>query len=316
MITGATGFIGEKVVEHLLKLGHEVRACSRTLDTRKPSGFDLFKIDNLSENTKWNDALNGIDVVIHTAARVHIMDDSAAEPLTEFRKVNTKGTLALAEQAAEYGVKRFIFISSVKVSGEETEFAKLFKENDEFIPSDPYGLSKYEAEQGLIKLAKETDMEVIIIRPPLVYGPSVKANFATMMSWVNKRIPLPFGAVQNKRSFVAIENLVSFIIHCMQHPKAANEVFLISDGEDVSTTELLRKVATAFGKKPLLLSVPVRLMTWVAKLLGKQDVANRLFGSLQVDSSKAHQLLGWEPVITMDEQLKKIADVYLTKQGD
>ena len=216
-------------------------------------------------------------------------------------------------------MKRFIFISSIKVNGEMTLVDLPFKPNDNYIPTDPYGLSKYEAEQGLLTIAEETGMEVVIIRPPLIYGPNVKANFASMMKWVNKSIPLPFGAIHNKRSLVALDNLVSFIIHCADYkktPQAANQVFLISDGEDVSTTELLQKVAKAFGKKALLLAVPVSLMTLSAKLLGKGDVANRLFGSLQVDSSEARELLGWEPVITMDEQLNKTADAYLAKKKD
>ena len=163
----------------------------------------------------------------------------------------------------------------------------------------------------MLALAQKTGMEVVIVRPPLVYGPGVRANFASMLKWINKGVPLPFGTVHNQRSLVALDNLVSFIIHCIDHPKAANEAFLISDSEDVSTTELLRKVANAFGKKPMLLPIPVWLMSFVAKLVGKGDVANRLFGSLQVDSSKARDLLGWQPVITMDEQLKKTADAYL-----
>ena len=221
--------------------------------------------------------------------------------------------LKLAIQTVEAGVKRFIFISSIKVNGEMTLQGHPFNSDDVFIPRDPYGLSKYEAEQGLLALARETNMEVVIIRPPLVYGPNVKANFSSMMKWVYKGIPLPLGAINNRRSFVALDNLVSFIIHCINHPEAASEIFLISDNEDVSTSELLRKVAKAFGQKSRLVPVPVWLMTISAQLIGKGDVANRLFGSLQVDSSKARDLLGWEPVITMDEQLKKTADAFLDK---
>ena len=268
-------------------------------------------VGDLLPSTDWTDALRSVDVVIHLAARVHVMDDDALESLTEFRKVNAIATLNLAQQAVDAGVKRFVFISSIKVNGEETKNGSKFSPDDNYISTDPYGLSKYEAEQGLLDLVKKTDMEVVIIRPPLVYGPSVRANFLSMMKWINKGIPLPLGAVDNQRSLVALDNLVSFIILCIDHPKAVNEVFLISDGEDVSTTELLKKVATAFDKKYCLLPVPVGLMKFVAKLLGKSDVADRLFGSLQVDSSKARNLLDWQPVITMDEQLKKTADWYL-----
>ncbi len=309
MITGATGFIGRNLIERCQSKGYDVRACARTQSSNIPQNIDLHLIGNILNNTKWSDVVRGIDVVIHTAARVHIMGESAANTLTEFRSVNTAGTLNLARQAVKAGVKRFIFISSIKVKGEETQPSQPFKEDDSSIPTDPYGLSKYEAEQGLLKLAQETDMEVVIIRPPLVYGPGVKANFSTMMKWINKGIPLPFGSIDNKRSLVALDNLVSFIIRCIDHPKATNEIFLISDGEDVSTTELLQKVAKAFGKKAFLVPVPIWIMCFFAKLLGKEDVANRLFGSLQVDSSKARELLDWRPVITMDEQLKKIADV-------
>jgi nucleoside-diphosphate-sugar epimerase len=314
LVTGATGVVGRSLVEHLFQGGICVRGCSRRQNIAIQKCSDLFIIHDMSKNTKWNKALLDIDVVIHTAARVHIMDDSAAAPLTEFRKVNTAGTLNLARQAAESGVKRFIFISSIKVNGEMTLSGQPFQPDYNYIPTDPYGLSKYEAEQGLLAIAKETGMEVVIIRPPLVYGPGVKANFYSMMKWMNKSIPLPLGAIHNKRSLVALDNLVSFIIHCADYkktPQAANQAFLISDGEDVSTTVLLQKVAKAFGKKALLLAVPVSLMTLAAKLLGKGDVANRLFGSLQVDSSKARELLGWKPIITMDEQLKKTVDAYL-----
>jgi|TARA_B110000902_G_scaffold27376_1_gene29688 nucleoside-diphosphate-sugar epimerase len=319
LVTGATGFVGRSVVEQLLNDHYGVRACSRLKNVSNSTGVELYEIGDMSESIDWHQALQDIDVVIHIAARVHVMDDSVADPLTEFRKVNTAGTLNLARQAAESGVKRFIFTSSIKVNGEMTLVDLPFKPNDNYIPTDPYGLSKYEAEQGLLTIAEETGMEVVIIRPPLIYGPNVKANFASMMKWVNKGIPLPFGAIDNKRSLVALDNLVSFIIHCADYkktPQAANQVFLISDGEDVSTTELLQKVAKAFGKKALLLPVPVSLMTLSAKLLGKGDVANRLFGSLQVDSSEARELLGWEPVITMDEQLNKTADAYLAKKKD
>jgi len=311
LVTGATGFVGSRFCEVVIQHGWRVRRA-----VHQASGLpDEVVAGDVTGNTSWSEALKNVEIVVHIAARVHIMDDSATDPLSEFRKTNTEGTLNLAQQAAVAGVKRFIFISSAKVNGEMTPPGQSFKPDDEAIPTDPYALSKYEAEQGLLKLARETDMEVVIIRPPLVYGPGVKANFASMMKWINKGIPLPFGAIHNQRSLVALENLVSFIIHCIDHPKAKNEIFLISDGEDVSTTELLQKVAVALGKKSRLVPVPVSWMRFVAKLLGKEAVANRLFGSLQVDSFKARELLGWKPVITMDDQLKKTAEAYLNNKA-
>ena len=309
LVTGATGFVGEALVSSLLLQESTVVVAVRQNTNKLPNKVKQVVINDISSSSiNWSDALNGIDTIIHLAARVHVMNDDSTEPLAEFRKVNTEATLNLARQAADGGVKRFIFISSIKVNGEQTALNHPFRPDDKFIPTDPYGLSKYEAEQGLLALAKESKMEVVIIRPPLVYGVGVRANFSSMMQWVKKGVPLPFGAIHNRRSLVALDNLVSFIIHCISHPNAVNEVFLISDGEDVSTTELLRKVANAFGKKALLLPVPVKLMSFVVTLLGKGDLVSRLFGSLQVDSSKARDLLNWEPVVTMDGQLKKVAD--------
>ena len=328
LVTGANGFVGSRFCEVVMPQGRRVRRA-----VHQASGLPNEVVTgNVTGKTNWSEALSNVEIVVHTAARVHVMNDSAADPLTEFRKINTAGTLSLARQAAEAGVKRFIFVSSIKVNGEMTGGSGetrphpsplpggegvngVFTENDSFVPIDPYGLSKYEAEQGLLALAKDTGMEVVIIRPPLVYGPGVRANFASMVRWVNKGVPLPLGAVHNQRSLIALDNLVSFISHCIDHPKAANEVFLISDGEDVSTTELLQKVAKALGKKSRLIPVPVGLMTFAAKLIGKSDVANRLFGSLQVDSSKARNLLGWKPMITMDAQLKKTAEAYLNRKA-
>lgn len=317
LVTGATGFVGKSLCAKLLENGKKVLGVVRNKCSDLPKELKLSHISDLSAEIDWTDQLQGIDVVVHTAARVHMMNDKSANPVEEFRKVNTYATLNLARQAASMGVKRFVFISSIKVNGEMTSTTHPFAPEDTFIPVDPYGLSKYEAEQGLLALAKETGMEVVIIRPPLVYGPGVKANFASMMRWISKQVPLPFGAVNNKRSLVALENLVDFVVFCSDYkktPQAKNEVFLISDGEDVSTTELMRKVAKAFNIKALLLPIPTCLMTFVARFLGKGDVAKRLFGSLQVDSSKARELLGWKPVITMDEQLKKTAKAFLDEK--
>jgi len=322
VVTGATGFVGKALISDLLSKTVEVKAIVRQSSIGLSSSIKQVVVGDLSDlalndsSASLRDTFYGVEVVVHTAARVHVMNDDASDPLTEFRKVNRDASLILARLAAECEVKRFVFLSSIKVNGEMTRTSHPFTPDDMHVPNDPYGLSKYEAEQGLLALAKETGMEVVIIRPPLVYGLGVKANFASMMKWMDKPVPLPFGAIHNQRSLVALDNLVSFISLCADReksPQAANQVFLISDGEDVSTTQLLRKVGQALhlqspsGIKAWLVPVPVSFMTFFAKILGKGDVANRLFGSLQVDSSKARELLGWEPLITMDEQLAKMA---------
>lgn len=304
LITGINGFIGRGLVTELQKNDYLVKGTVRSVEGNHEfakTDTPVFVTGRINKRTDWSNALDGINIVVHLAARVHVMDDLAIDPLAEFRKVNTAGTLNLARQAVAAGVKRFLFISSVKVNGEKTKVA--FSEEDVSKPSDPYAISKWEAELGLMAIAQETELEVVIIRPPLVYGCGVKANFRWLIKWVHKCIPLPLGAVHNKRSFLALDNLVNFINHCIDHPKAANEVFLISDGDDISTTELLQKMALALQKRSFLLPVPVGFMTFVASLLHKRDVADRLFGSLQIDSSKANNLLGWKPVVSMNEAL-------------
>ncbi|ATX80272.1 Nucleoside-diphosphate-sugar epimerase [Mariprofundus aestuarium] len=308
LVTGSTGFVGSAVVHQLsVASGQSVVAGLRQPTTKLAGHVEQVVMGDLLASTDYGNAFESVDVVIHTAARVHVMSDDSSDPLAEYRKVNVDGTLNLARQAAQAGVSRFIYISSIKVNGESTE-DRPFTPDDVISTNDPYGLSKWEAEQGLFALAEVSGMEVVVIRPPLIYGPGVKANFLRMIQWVQKGVPLPLGAVKNRRSLIALDNLVSFIIHCIDHPKASNEVFLISDGEDVSTTDLLKKAARAFGKQARLIPVPVGLMCFVASLLGKKDIADRLFGSLQIDSSKARNLLRWNPVINMDEQLKKTVE--------
>lgn len=311
-MTGATGFVGRSVLTELVRHDFRTVAGTRSSTSNFLGANKQINLGDISSLPDISSALSGVDVVIHLAARVHVMNEHVTDPLTEFRKINTVATLNLATQAAAAGVKRFVFLSSIKVNGEATSNAQKFTPDNVRAPDDPYALSKYEAEQGLLALAMKTGMEVVIIRPPLVYGPGVKANFVSMMKWVKKGIPLPFGAVRNQRSLVALDNLVDFIVHCIEHPKAANEVFLISDGEDISTTELLQKVADAFGIKSFLIPIPVSLMSIVARLIGKAGMAERLFGSLQIDDSKARKLLNWQPITTMDKQLIKIVDADFT----
>jgi len=307
LVTGATGFVGRAVVCQLSTQSDVcVRAAVRRSTTIFSQNIKQVLVGDLLIDTEYADAFASVDVIVHAAARVHVMQDDVADPLAEFRKVNVDGTLNLAKQAAAAGVKRFIFISSIKVNGEGTKLGERYHPNDNVSTQDPYGLSKWEAEQGLFQLSKVIGMEITVIRPPLIYGPGVKANFQKMVTWVNKGVPLPLGAVHNRRSLLALDNLVSFIVCCIDHPKAANEVFLLSDCEDVSTKELLQKVAKALGKRSCLLPVPEGLMRWLASMLGKQELVNRLFCSLEVDSSKACDLLGWKPAVSMDAQLEKM----------
>ncbi|WP_130902149.1 SDR family oxidoreductase [Pseudomonas sp. Sample_23] len=303
LVTGGSGFLGKAVVQRLALMG----ACDlivplRTLDRELPEGIKTVKISGIDGQTNW-ESLDNVDVVVHAAARVHKLHDQAADALAAFRTVNVEGTLNLARQAAHRGVKRFIFISSIKVNGETTLMGKPYTADDVPAPKDPYGISKFEAEQGLKALATDAGMEVVIIRPALVYGPGVKANFLSMMRWLDRAIPLPFGAVRNRRSLIYLDNLVDFIVTCLKHPAAANQTFLASDGDDVSTSELMRKIAECLGRPARLLPVPVWVLSRVATILGKRALAQRLFGSLQVDISKNRQLLGWIPPVSLDRGL-------------
>lgn len=305
LLTGATGFVGRAVQQRLLADGHYdlTIAVRRALSTS--SAVRSVQVADLTAETDWAEALQGVDVVIHAAARAHIMRDEVADPLAEYRKVNVEGTLSLARQAAAAGVKRFVFVSSIKVNGEQTPLNQPFFADDQPAPEDAYGLSKFEAEQALWQVAKDTTMQVVIIRPPLVYGPNVKGNFASMNKLVAKGFPLPLGAVHNKRSLVALDNLVDLIVTCLAHPAAANQVFLAGDGEDLSTSDLLRGVAQAMGKPARLLPIPAGLLQLGATMLGKKAMAQRLLGSLQVDISKNRELLGWQPPLTVAQGLAR-----------
>jgi nucleoside-diphosphate-sugar epimerase len=304
LVTGATGFVGKAVCEQAVRHGIAVNGALR-IRGEMPSCIEPFVVGEINVATDWGSALRDVNAVIHLAARVHVMHDTAADPLTAFRAVNVDGTLNLARQAAAAGVKRFVLISSVKVNGESTQPGKAFSESDAPNPQDAYGQSKHEAEQGLRQLAADTGMEVVIIRPPLVYGPGVKANFAALMRAVQKGWPLPLGAVHNQRSLVALDNLVDFIVTCITHPQAANQTFLVSDGHDLSTTELVRGLAQAAGVSARLVPVPVWALQAGAALLGKGDAVQRLCGNLQVDISKARSLLGWLPPVSVSEGLRR-----------
>ncbi|MGB8337783.1 MAG: SDR family oxidoreductase [Burkholderiales bacterium] len=313
LLTGGNGFLGQAICKVLSRQGAEVVCASRS-NIDQPSVKHV-PISGIDAATDWTDALEKVRVVIHSAARVHVMNDSAADPLIEFRRVNVEGTLNLAKQAAAAGIRRFIFISSIKVNGEQTSLAIPFTSEDIPAPQDPYGVSKFEAEQGILLLAEQTGMEVVIVRPPLVYGPGVKANFASMMRWLYRGIPLPLGAINNKRSFVYIENLVSFIVSCIDHPDAANQIFLASDDQDVSTTELLKACASALGVKSRLLPVPQGLLVALVSAIGKNSVAQRLCGSLQLDISKSKQLLGWTPPFSLQQGLDETAKWFIDTES-
>ncbi len=311
LLTGSTGFVGSALTQHLHQQGHTLTAAVRRITDSLPPSIQQTLIGDLLPDTDWKPALNNVDTIIHLAARVHIMCETALDPVAEFRKTNTLGTLNLARQAATADVRRFIFMSSIKVNGENSESGKPFRADDTHIPSDPYALSKYEAEQGLYALAQQTGMEVVIIRPSLVYGPSVKANFLSMIKWLHKGLPLPLGAIHNQRSLVALPNLIDLITTCIHHPAAANQTFLVSDGEDLSTTELLQRLSHALGKPARLLPVPQKILEFSLKLLGKEAIAQRLCGNLQVDIRKTCDLLGWKPPVSVDEALAQTAQAYL-----
>jgi nucleoside-diphosphate-sugar epimerase len=306
LVTGATGFVGSALCACLGKKGASVRAAVRTLNSYFDS-VEAIEVGNLSSKTDWTVPLKNISQVVHLAARVHIMNDQSADPLEEFRKVNVDATIHLAKQAAAAGVKRFIYVSSIKVNGESTELGRPFTAEDAPRPQDPYGVSKYEAERELRTIAEQTGMEVVIIRPPLVYGSGVKANFASMLKIIQRGVPLPLASVtSNRRSLVGLDNLVDLIVTCITHPAAANQTFLVSDDEDVSTAELLRRMGLALKRPAKLIYIPSLLLQFGAALLNKAEIYQRLCGSLQVDITKTKDLLNWKPPLSVDEGLRQV----------
>lgn len=301
LLTGATGFIGCALRQRLIHDQYDLVAVSR-----KSSVADTLAIGNIGPETDWRHVLQGCEVVIHLAARVHVMNEKSLDPLREFRRDNVEATENLANQAASAGVRRFVFISSIKVNGEKTETGRAFTADDAPAPQDPYGISKSEAEQAVKRIADITGMEVVIIRPPLVYGPGVKANFRTMMTCLRRGIPLPLATVgQNRRSLVSLDNLVDLIEVCISHPNAVNQVFLVSDGEDISTAELLRRIGEAMAKPARLIPLPIRLLELGAGLLNRRYIYHKLCDSLQIDITKTRDMLGWQPLISVDEGLRR-----------
>lgn len=308
LVTGANGFVGAALCERLGKDRVIFRGAVRSLKSQRHSVRDI-EIGSISSETDWFDALRDVQQVVHLAARVHVMNDKTSDPLAEFRRVNVEGTANLARQAAAAGVGRFVFLSSIKVNGEFTNVGQPFTADDLPVPEDPYGVSKHEAEQLLRQIAAETGMAVVIIRPPLVYGPGVKANFELMMRWLARGVPLPLAAVtNNQRSLVALDNLVDVIVTCLNHPAAANQTFLVSDGESLSTADLLKRMGVALGKPARLFYVPTALLKLGAIVMNKSGIYQRLCGSLQLDVAKSRQLLGWTPPLSVDEGLRRAAE--------
>ncbi|MEN3813487.1 SDR family oxidoreductase [Chromobacterium piscinae] len=301
LITGANGFIGSALYSVLSQQEFNIVPV-----VRKPSSLkNELIIGDISVFNSWSAYLNKVDCIIHLAGRAHILNDKVLDPLSEFRNTNTHATLTLAKQAASAGVKRFIFLSSIGVNGNET-IQNPFHFDDEPHPHSPYAISKYEAEIGLKEISAESGLEIVIIRPPLVYGENAPGNFRSLMRWLSLGVPLPFGAVlNNRRSFVSLDNLISLIITCIKHPAAANQTFLASDGEDLSTTELLQRLCNAIGKNSPLIKIPPKIISFGLNFLGKEELAKRLLGSLQVDITHTCNTLSWKPPFSIDEGLKR-----------
>ena len=308
LVTGANGFVGSALCARLRRDANPVRGAVRAREFQACTAENV-EVGSISSETDWASALSGVQQVVHLAARVHVMNDQSEDPLAEFRLVNVEATESLARQAAAAGVRRFVFLSSIKVNGESSEVRQPYSADDSPAPKDPYGVSKHEAELLLRQIAVETGMEVVIIRPPLVYGPGVKANFEVMMRWLARGVPLPLAAVtENRRSLVALDNLVDLIVTCLNHPAAANQTFLVSDGEDLSTAELLMRMGAALGCPARLWYAPTSLLKLGSIVDNKPGIYQRLCGSLQLDIVKTRQLLGWSPPVSVDESLRLAAE--------
>jgi nucleoside-diphosphate-sugar epimerase len=309
LVTGGTGFIGKALCENLRTNNYLVHTSSRNNNLRVQKGVLSFNIGEINKKTKWSKALDGVNCIIHCAAKAHEMEKLETNSLETYRKVNVEGTINLAEQAAACGVKRFIFLSSIKVNGEKTEKSKIFKNNDIPKPEDIYGISKWEAEQGLWKISKETGLEVVIIRAPLVYGPGVKGNLKRLIKLIRFRIPLPFSLIKNQRSLIGIDNLVDLIIRCIDDNRAPGNTFLVSDEKDLSTLDLLRQIASSKGFSVRLFPLPLSLLKFFGFFLGKKTEIDRLIGSLQIDISHTKETLDWAPRISVEEGFRRMAQV-------
>jgi len=313
LVTGANGFVGKSLCLSLLTKSYFIRRAVRTAtnDPELNNISELCCVGEIGPETGWRDALKNIDVVVHLAARVHVIHDVSTDPLSAFRQVNVAGTERLTRQAAAAGVRRLIYISSIKVNGEESPVA--YTEKSTSIPQDAYAISKWEAEQKLHQVAAETGLEVVIIRPPLVYGPGVKANFLQLLNFVKRGIPLPLAEVENRRSLIFVENLVDAIIACVDRPEAAGQTYLVSDGDDISTAELIRRISHALGRPDRLFPFPPGIMRMAGRLLGQSAAMDRLLGTLTVEVSKIRNDLNWTPPYTMEQGLAETADWFMQR---
>ena len=305
LVTGANGFVGRALGRELLRRGRRVRAAVRR-DAGLPDGCEARVVGDLGPDTDWSAALDGVDAVAHLAARVHVMRDRAADPLAAFRRTNVDGTLRLARSAAAAGVRRLVFLSSVKVLGEATPDGP-FTDSSPANPQDPYGVSKREVETGLSELAARSGMEVAILRPPLVYGPGVKGNFLSLLRLIERGVPLPLAAIANRRSLLYLGNLVDAVDLCLSHDGAAGRTFLIRDGEDLSSAELVRRLAAALDRRAPLFPLPEGVLRLAAGCIGRRAAAQRLLGSLTVDDRRIRSELDWQPPFTVDQGLAETA---------
>lgn len=318
LVTGASGFVGRSLCRFLATNSHAVVASVRDQSRFLQSGLaptsgqmEVVQVASLGPSTDWRQILGDVDAVVHCAARVHVMNDTSVDATHLYQETNARGTQALATQAAEIGVKRFILISSIKVNGETTEAGRPFTADSQPNPTDPYGQSKLDAETALARVCETSDMDFVVIRPPLMYGPGVKANFHSLIRSIDRGIPLPLGAAtRNRRSLLALSNLNDLIHTCLTHPAASNQTFLASDGEDLSTAELIRKIGDALGKPARLVTIPETIIKWASMISGKAGVYERLFGSLQIDISKNRKLLGWQPPVSVDAGLADTVRAY------
>jgi nucleoside-diphosphate-sugar epimerase len=320
LVTGSNGFVGAALFAEMSKRSRhgltklQFRGAVRLGALAGLSEPGYVRVSNLEASTSWQEALVDVKVVVHTAARAHILKEISQNPLAEFRRINVDGTLNLAEQALRAGAHRFVYISSIGVNGNQT-FGLPFNESSAANPLEPYAISNFEAEVGLRSLFKGSQTQLVIIRPPLVYGPNPPGNFRRLLQWVASGVPLPLGATYNKRSLVALDNLVDFIATCIEHPSASNQTFLVSDGDDLSTTELLKRMGAALGKPARLVPVPLWMLTTGAVLSGNRALSQQLCGSLQVDIEKVRNVLGWSPPLTVDEGLRAVAKHFLATKG-